>query len=932
MHRSIGNTLLFVIVGAALTASSTSAQAPDPRTVGRIVGRVVDAATGQGIPDAGVGIPGSPYGVLSGLEGRFVLRDIPSGTVTLQVRRIGYQPKTVTGVIVAAGRSVEQDVAHVGAAVTLTASVVTAQSERGTVGEALDQQKISLNVVSAITAEQIAKSPDGDAAQTMQRVSGVSVQDGKYVFVRGLGDRYTTSQLNGARVPSPEPEKRVVPLDMFPAGLLQTITTTKTFTPDQQGDFSGATVDITTRDFPARRAAGFALSGGYHNGSTGTRVMTGATTGGEPFAMAGGARDLPRLFRDVGNFQGVSLTPGDKNLLISQFRNSWTPSRQMVAPNASGSASFGGNDPLLFGHALGYLVSATWSSSTDFKDNQVRALADRGHLPGETREIDRFTGSTASQEVLWGGLVNVSTMLGTGTRVSVNGIYNRTADNVARIENGSFENEGIRARITRMQYVERAIRSLQVSGEHQIGVRHRADWAATASGVSRAEPDRSEFVQAIERDTPTGPDVFRWLNSGNGGANRTFSSLNERSVESRANYQFTFTAFGQEHFVKAGALVRDTRRGAETHAYAISAPGLSNAQRELTAEELFDGRFSGAGKSVLDIAPLSQGGSYDAHDQLSAGYLMAELSASARLRFVGGVRFEADRLQLNAASTLGAPIVVDKHWNDLLPSVALNVKLSNSQQLRISASRTLARPEYRELSPITSRDVLNGDDTQGNEYLARTRITNADLRWEWYLGNDEVLSVALFAKRFEQPIERVYRAAGSGTRVVFFANAESADNLGIEIEARRQLDFITRALEPLSLFANVTIMRSEIRLGADTRASATNLTRAMVGQAPYVINGGLTYTSRTGSTTATMLFNRVGERIDAAGDSPLPDVVEQARNVVDASLRFPLSGPWSARIDAKNLLDTPHRTIQGTVVREAYRSGRTIQFGLALRP
>jgi outer membrane receptor protein involved in Fe transport len=167
---------------------------------------------------------------------------------------------------------------------------------------------------------------------------------------------------------------------------------------------------------------------------------------------------------------------------------------------------------------------------------------------------------------------------------------------------------------------------------------------------------------------------------------------------------------------------------------------------------------------------------------------------------------------------------------------------------------------------------------------------------------------------------------------VFYTNAASASNYGIELEARKSLGFLARALDELALFANLTLMQSQISLGNDTQASATNLKRRMVGQAPYVLNSGLTWVSRSGTASATLLFNRVGDRIDAAGDAPLPDVIERARSVVDLSLRLPVAGALSMRFDAKNLLDAPYRTTQGTVTRDAYRGGRVVQAGLAWRP
>ncbi|HKR09938.1 MAG TPA: TonB-dependent receptor [Gemmatimonadaceae bacterium] len=922
---------LLTVVPASLVAQDSTTQvvaAPDLPT-GQIVGRVVDGATGQGLADVGVQIVGTRLGVSTGVDGRFFISHVPAGTVTIQARRIGFAAKTVTGVILNPGETVDQSIALSSATVQLTPLVVSATSERGTVNSALDAQRTAVGVVNAVTAQQISRSPDANAAQAVQRVSGVTVQDDKYVFVRGLGERYTTSSLNGARVPSPEPEKRVVPLDMFPAGLLQSVTTTKTFTPDLQGDFSGALVDIKTQEFPANRSLSLQFGGGYQAGTTGTSVIKPQLAGGEHIANVNDVRALPTLLASIGNFQGLTLTPGDKSLLVSQFRNAWTPGNGNGTPNMSASLSLGGNDPLLLGHRLGYLFSGSYSSGNDFRDNEIRALAERGNTPGETRETDRFVGQRASEGVLWGGLANVSTLVGNGTRLSLNGMYNRTADNDAIIETGSFENEGIRAKITRMDYVQRAIRSLQLAGDHQLGTHNRIEWFGTVSGVRRYEPDRSEFVQAIEQDTPGGPDILRWNNTGNGGADRTFSDLHESSREFNAWYQLGLGA-DQQSSIKIGGLARSTNRDADTRAYAISAAGIPNSIRELSPEEIFDGRFTSS--NIFDIAPLAQGGSYTARDHLGAGFLMTEIALSSRLRLVGGARYEADHLEVDAFSTLGTPVFTHKVWNDLLPSLALNIKLSETQQVRLSATRTLARPEYRELSPIKSRDVLNGDDTQGNENLSRTRISNFDARWEFYPQVGEVLSFGLFAKKFDLPIERVYRAAGSGTRTVFYTNAESADNFGAEIEARKNFSFIADALEPLTLFTNLTAMKSTIHLFKDTEASATNLNRRMVGQAPYVINAGLTYSSSSGASSATLLFNRVGDRIDAAGDSPLPDVVEQARNMMDFSVRLGLTGTLLFRADAKNLLDSPFRVMQGTAVRHSYRTGRVVQAGFQIRP
>ena len=929
-------TLSLLRLVALLCAAGTSsalAQAPNAPT-GRIVGRVVDQATGSGIADVALQVSGTSLGARSGLDGRFSLSGVPAGSATLQARRIGYGFKTVTGVVVPAGATVEQNIALGTTAVQLSTQLVTASAERGSVSEALDGQRNALGVVSSVTAEQIARSPDGDAAQAVKRVSGVTVQDGKYVFVRGLGERYTTSFLNGARVPSPEPERRVVPLDMFPAGLLQTITTSKTFTPDQQGDFSGATVNIRTKEFPASRSASLQIGSGYAAGATGEGIFSATSAGGESFAMVNGGRELPPLLRRLGNLQTVNLNQGDVNLLVGSLRNSWTPSYGRGAPLLNGSASVGGNDPILFGHQLGYLFSGSISSGVDVKRNQLRALAQPGTTRGETVPGDSLLGQTVSRSVLWGGLANLSTMLGTGSRLSFNGLFNRSADNDARIERGTFVADASRVQITRMQYTQRQVFSGQLTGEHQLGAAHRFDWSATASGVRRYEPDRSAFVQNIEQDTPGGPEVLRWIYGGTGAAVRTFSDLNENSHEYSGGYQLSVGPSDARTQVKLGGLYRATGRDAQSLSYAIAAnPGaVTNELRELPPEQLFDGRYTTPGAAVFNIFPLSQGGSYVARDRLAAGYLMADVPVGAAVRVIGGARYESDRLELDAASTLGSPVAVRRQWNDVLPSLALIWKLGNAQQLRASGARTLARPEYRELAPITSRDVVNGENTQGNEHLSRTNVTNVDIRWEMYPDAGEILSVALFAKRFDLPIERVAGSGSGGTSYVFFENARSADNYGIELELRRNLGSLVSVLEPFTFFSNVTLMKSQIHLYDTTTAAATNLDRRMVGQAPYVLNTGLTYTTATGATTGTVLFNRVGERIYAAGASPMPDVLERPRNVLDFSFRQAVRPEVMVRLDLKNLLDAPYDVVQGAITREYYRSGRAVQVGLQWRP
>ncbi len=914
-----------IVVLSFLVAPMLGAQAP---TSGRIVGRVIDAATGAGLADAGIQVVGTTIGASSVVDGRYAIANVPAGTVTLLVRRIGYAPKTVTGLALAAGATLEQDITLAQASVQLTAQVVTAEAERGSVSAALDAQRQSVNVVSSITSEQIARSPDGDAAQAVGRVSGVNVQDGKYVFVRGLGDRYTQASLNGARIPSPEPEKKVVPLDLFPTGLLQAITTVKTFTPDQPGDFAGASVNIETREFPARRSWVMSTSVGASDNALGGRVPMPSRVGGDLLALGAGKRALPGFVQQFGNFATTMPAQSDYNRMVADFRNSWSPRQQDVGLNGSTSISVGGNDPVL-GHRVGYLVSGTYSYSQEARLDQVRALA-LAQGSGAVSEIDRYEGNSGKSSVLWGGLANLSTLLGSRTRLAFNNTYNRTMDSEARLERGTSENLGIPFDIARQRYVERSVYSTQLVLQRDLTERQKLELAVTASGVTRDEPDRSEFVRATFTDPVTGEAMApQWFSSSNEGAVRSFAKLREDAYEARGHWRLELGEPGGATALKVGGLARHASRDATSTAYSISASGLPQAERELPAELIFDGRHTAPGDDVWRVTPIGVGGAYTASDYLFAGFAMVEREFGPRWQLITGARVEYSDVQVEAQPTVGAVTVTNPTFLDVLPAVALTYRPSESVNVRLSASQTVSRPEYRELAPIQYREVIGFDNVIGNAGLERARVQNYDLRWEWYPGLGEVVSVAAFAKRFTSPIERVYRGS-SGTRIITFVNAEGADNYGLELEGRKNLDVVHERLANLSVSTNLTLMRSAIRLGGGTSA-VTSRDRAMVGQAPYMLNTGLTWTSNSGGSSATLLYNVVGARITDAGELPLPDVKERARHVVDFSLRLPVTEQLSARFDARNLLDAPYVTEQGPVTRERYTVGRGFSLGLSWR-
>lgn len=894
---------------------------------GRIVGRVLDGASGRPLAGAQVVVQNGTQRAVSGVDGRYALSGVPAGPHGLVVTHLGYAMKTVTGIQVPSGGAAEMDVTLAAEALALEGLTVSASRERGSVSRALDEQRSAPGITSATTSEQIARSPDSDAAQAVQRVSGVTVQDGKYVFVRGLGERYTVASLNGSRIPSPEPEKKVVPLDLFPSNLLEAITTSKTFTPDQPGDFSGASVNLRTRSFPARRTATLSLTSGYNGGVTGRRMLTAPSSGGDWLALGASDRRLP------SGIEGTDFTrvdQGEINSLLRSFRNTWSARETTASPNLSMNATVGGEDPVL-GRRVGYIGSLSYGRSQDVRLDEVRASAVPADRTGVPRPYNVFHGTSGTESVLWGGLLDLTTWIGTGSRIELNNSYNRSADNEAHQDWGQLEefSQIDSVQRTTLRYVERSVRSSQLRGEHQLGGRHRLDWSLTSSGVTRREPDRSDLAYGYVL-TPTGQRrPLSWLGFSDG-SKRTFGDLTENALDGRADYTLSFGRAGNAS-LRVGGAVRGVRRDARSESYNILPIGLTPQQKEASPEEIFS-QYAAGNAALLTLSPNSAGGSYRADDRVSAGYGMVEYPLLGdRVRVIAGARMESWRLRLDAEPTTGGTVRIPRNETDILPSLVVNYSPTDAQTIRLSATQTLSRPEYRELAPISYRDVIGEREVFGDSTLQRALIRNFDARWEWYPASDEVVSVGAFAKHFLNPIEPI-DVATSGASQLSFTNAAGADNYGVELELRKGLGMVAPFLERITMFTNATLMRSRIHTGNSRLSALTNDDRPMVGQAPYVVNTGLTYASGSGDASATLLYNVVGKRITSAAVTPLRyDTYEMPRQVLDLSLRFPLLGGLSGRFDARNLLDSPYEEKQGDVVRERYTTGRVFSLGVTLK-
>jgi TonB-dependent receptor len=587
--------------------------------------------------------------------------------------------------------------------------------------------------------------------------------------------------------------------------------------------------------------------------------------------------------------------------------------------NGGLGVTVGGEDPV-FHHPVGYIGSFTYSYGQEIRADESRALIMANGTGFEP--LNQTAGSTSRNSVLWGGILNLSTRLGSKHKLRLNNTYNRSADNEASRLAGENEEFALDLDVTRLTFVQRTVRSHQLTGEHLLGDDHLVDWSLSASRVDRYEPDRSDIAYVTQIDPATGASQpIAWLGAPRS-ATRTFSDLGESGYEGQGNYRLFLGSSANPAVIKVGGAYRSVDRDVDSRAFDITNRRLSEIG-EAPPEQIFAGPY--AQDSRLSLFVNANGGRYDARDRLVAGYGQVELQLAGRLRLIGGARVEHWMLALNTLDPQGVASATNRDDTDVLPSLALNYDLAENQVLRISASQTLSRPEYREIASVSSFEPIGGLITFGNPNLRRALIQNYDARWEWYPGAGEALSVGVFVKRFTDPIERVF-VNQTGALANSFVNAEQADNYGVELEVRRSLGLLSPSLAPLTVFANTTLMRSRITPGNTDISSLTSSDRPMVGQAEYVVNGGLTY-GNGGGLSATALYNVVGPRIVEAGALPFPDAYEQARHVVDLSIQFPAFGAVSLKVDAKNLLDSPYEVVQGGVLRSRYKAGRVLGLG-----
>ena len=899
-------------------ASPLAAQEPES---GRIAGWVVDRGSGRPLPSARISVVGQQIVVETDLDGRFRTGPVPVGIRSIRAALIGYKPVLVDSIEVKAGQTATLSIALESTPLELQELVVEATVPRRAATDAglLAQQQAAAVVSDGISAEALKRTPDSDASDAIARVTGISVVDKKFVVVRGLSERYSSTILSGAPLPSPEPLRRVVPLDIFPASLLESIVTTKGATPDKPGDFAGGMVEIKTKEFPEQFVAQLNVSQEYNTNSTFKFAGTGPRGGTDFLGFDDGRRAMPNV-PIIGN-NGATVQ------FAEQIRNVWTPGQSRLRPNTGVSGNLGGQ--LNIGAApIGLIAAFTYSAKAERQVDRVfQFVSDR--TTGEAVYGSLFNDALVTVD--WGALGNLSTRLGQNHKLGLKNFYSRSAEELFTRSSGFDRENGYLFRRFGVRYVERDLLQSQLGGEHYLPglAGSRFEWKGTVALARRDEPENRTLAYN------PGPGPSGLTLPTNQTHRAWFRFLDDKLYTAHLDWSLPISlrSSGDAEFKVGAAASRKDRAFSVVGLSFQAAPNLPAGPEflELPPEQLFAPENIGRNLSVLQS--LGAATAYEVDDDLYGVYAMADFELIPRLRMVGGLRVEDWRLDLfgnTKADPFGDPVV--RRIRDYLWSANVTAIMSDAVNFRFGASRTVNRPDSRELSPDEYQAIGGECVNQGNPALQRAAILNFDGRWEYYPRGGELIAVSGFYKRFDSPIvETVDQPSGGACRVTY-RNAARGTNVGGEIEMRKQLDFLPGALRHLALGLNLTVVRSRATLGPGFVQETLAL--PLLGQSPFVFNGSLAYLDPDSRLDATVLFNYFDDRVvryGVASAADAPHVTERGRLSLDAKIEKGF-GALSFSLSGKNLTNNKYELFQSTdlgrVIAGLSSLGTTISLGV----
>lgn len=857
------------------------AQAQSIKLTGKVLNEKNEPLAGVSVKIAGNG------GTSTDIDGRFSVSLATGKKYTVEFTAVGYATKTIEDVEVITGQINDLNItlevkAQTGGNVVITAKTSTARKE--TINSVIAFQKNTNTVASVISAESIRRSPDKNTGEVLKRTPGASIQEGKFIVIRGLADRYNQAMLNGILLTSTEPDRKTFSFDLIPSSMIDNIVINKAFVPELPGEWAGGLIQVNTKDIPAKNF--FTVQAGTNINSQTAGKTFYKDQGGKLdwLGIDDGTRAMPAGYTTKYQFGALDAgqpNKANKTAIGKQMRNAWTAETSNVPANISFQANGG-----FAAEVLRKKIGGNFGIIYNKNSRYFKLLNRRNIIDGiELKNIENdFNDDRYVQEVQAGALGSLTLQLNALNKLSLKSIINvNSTSQVTNREGFDISRNEPLLKGTEFRYKQNTFFTTQLTGEHGLAKSLKLKWYGAFNILDGYIPDQRRLLYSRNTSQDTYAAVIANSLSQQSGS-RIYQSLSDYIYTGGADVSYNFNWLQQKQTVKGGYMLQVKDRLFDAVLFANYLPKDNIALRQLPSDQIFspsnfgDGSINSTHFAFDGIIDRSY--RYMANTILNAGYLQMDNQFTSKLRVVWGLRVE------NYDQLIGSVKKWDERHThsqvtDFLPGLNATLKLNQKTNLRLSASQTVIRPELRELADFNLYDFELNASVQGNPALKRTKILNTDLRYEIYPRAGEVVTAGIFFKHFDNPIEQLLNEAGGGASTFKFENPESAISYGAEIEMRKKLDF-ANALKNFTVQANVAYIHSRVK------DDGFDLDRTLQGQSPYVLNLGLMYDLEKAGFSSTLLFNQVGERIYLVGDKAAgassPDTYEAPRALLDLQL------------------------------------------------
>lgn len=845
---------------------------------GTIAGKIIDKATGEALIGATVMVEGTDNGTVTDIEGNFTL-DLNPGTVVLVCSYVSYQNEKVQ-VEVKSGEVTNLNLTMQESVSALDEVVIVATVEKSSALALLTERKNAAQVSDGISADLIRKTPDRTTSDVLKRVTGASIQDGKFAIIRGMNDRYNAGYLDGALLPSTEADRKAFAFDVVPASLLDNLQIIKAGTPDLVGDFGGGVIKINTKAIPTQFTQNISIGTQMHSLTTGKDFFQFKRYSGESLNFVSKARDLPSF--DENGLKSNTQFPGAAQKqqfaeITQKFNNDWSNEILSAAPNTRFSYSLGFPIRLSGNKKIGVLFALNYANTRRFSEGTINTFDGSG-------QVSNFNDKIYTQNFSTGGLLNVNYVAGK-TQINFRNLLNANTDNTAinRSGVGNYTDQiMVRnfANLINYNGLYNTILSIkQIIGENNLTLNASVNY----SKVRRRLPDYRIVNYTNVDPSDANNYVVTTGDFFNSSSGRFVSDLNESlaggSLELAKQFKSSKSVKTE---VKAGFFYQGRDRDFTSRNFVYNGNPSSNTQNPAT--DLASDKIGGTTlylqeKTANDLA------FYAGESSLTAVYAMADQKFFDKLRAVYGLRYEdADIKVFNQKINTD---VANIKQSILLPSVNLSYSLSEKSNLRAAYFSSVNRPEFRELAPFAFYVFDRNAEVKGSPILEIATLNNFDLRFEFFPSGNQLISIGGFYKTIQNPIEFGIDITQILTTFTY-QNEKSANVYGLEFELRKNFDFLnggkeTGFLHDLVMFSNLALIKSELSFDPGSQGKEG---RPLQGQSPYIINIGLQYENPKNGWFASAVLNRVGRRIAFVGVDPQfadtrQDIYEQPRTVID---------------------------------------------------